>query len=707
MDSPWEADEVISAGPAASMGGSPWDQDEILDAGADSGPGLEIDIVGGTPESAVAAGPAAAPQPSLFRIDSDFQERSGLSGINMLGAAARDMFGTRESAAKYLAEQTGGQVGKDGKGNALLTLTDGTSYRLNDDGIDFTDAANVAGNALAFLTPAGWAARLNRSKNLGLGARAAVQGATAGGTDLALQGAFSGGTIDPIRSAATVAGGGAGELVGSGIAAGLRRAGEARRGLTGANLDEARRFALDAGVPNPTGEQISRLAGAMDEIRAGADPRAILGREEFGFIYTQGQRATDPARKFDLLSREELLRQSPGGNVPFQSAMRSNVEQLDGAVSRITERAGVRAGATPAEMAAGAQGRLSSQADELGGRISEAYERAGTGNRAAIDAASVSTLPDRLRVAVSEFSPNPSITPAAAKTLEQVRLATETILRGAEGGSVRGVTLKALETQRRILNNNIGAAANPTDRAATTAIKREFDRWMDEAVDGALVSGDASALQAIKEARGLRAEFGRRFEGRGEADKFIAGLLDGSRTPEELVNIALGAGQVSKAGGARFIERLRVAAGGDPEVINSLKTAHLLRMTRSSNGETVPMGQLVRNIRTTEYNNASIVKALYSPQEWAEIRRLASSLEPLVAKGDFARTSGTAERTARMLFQRVGGGLPLVGDILQAVGSVRNTVQANRAVNQPLRLPGGASPVVPATAASSSAESGR
>ena len=669
--------------------------------------GLEIDIVGGTPESAAATSPKVAPQPSLFRSDSDFQERSGLGGLNMLGAAARDMFGTRDSAAKYLAEKTGGQVGKDEEGNALLTLTDGTSYRLNDDGIDSTDVANVAGNALAFLTPAAWAARVGKARNLGLGARTALQGATAGGTDLALQGGFSGGTIDPVRSAATVAGGGAGELVGSGIAAGVRRAGAARRGLTGANIDEARRFAIDAGVPNPTGEQVSRLAQAMDEIRAGADPRAILGRDEFGFIYTQGQRATDPARKFELLSREELLRQSPGGNAPFQAATRNNVEQLDSAISGITERAGARAGATPAEMAAGAQGRLASQADELGRRISEAYERAGAGNRAAIDAASVSTLPDRLRAAVSEFSPNPSITPAAAKTLEQVRLATETILRGAEGGNVRGVTLKALETQRRILNNNIGAAANPTDRAATTAIKREFDRWMDEAVDGALVSGDASALQAIKEARGLRAEFGRRFEGRGEADKFIAGLLDGSRTPEELVNIALGAGQVSKAGGARFIERLRVAADGDPEVINSLKTAHLLRMTRGSNGETVPMGQMVRNIRTTEYNNASIVKALYSPQEWAEIRRLASSLEPLVAKGDFARSSGTAERTARMLFQRVGGGLPLVGDVVQAIGSVRNTVQANRAINQPLQLPGGATPAAPASMSAVAAENAR
>ncbi len=151
------------------------------------------------------------------------------------------------------------------------------------------------------------------------------------------------------------------------------------------------------------------------------------------------------------------------------------------------------------------------------------------------------------------------------------------------------------------------------------------------------------------------------------------------------MNIALGASQVSKAGGARFIERLRVAANNDPQVMDGLRAAHFTRLTRGNNGEPLQPGQILRNIRTTEYNNASVLKALYSPDEWRQVQRLADALEPMVAKGDFARTSGTGERLMRMMFQRGAGGLPLVGPLVEGFTSGVQGVQAARAVRGPVR----------------------
>lgn len=638
--------------------------------------------------------PATTPaKPSLFRMDSDFRENANLARGNMLVAAAKDMFGGHDSAAKYLARKAGGRVDQDENGAPVVVLADGTRYRTNDPGLDSTDVANFTGNMLAFALPAAGIARVAQAKNIGLLGRSALQAVGAGTTDATLQAAARDGDVRPGRVAMAAAGGGGGEAAGTVLSQIGQRVAQGARSATGANRQAARNMLTEAGIPR-TAESVGRVARGQSELAAGGDPRALLGREEFGLQYTQGQRILDPARKFDQLSREELLRQSPGGGAPLREAERQNVERVGTALGGMGERLGGKPGATPAELAQGAASRLREQADELGSRIGEAYERAGQGGRTAIDANSVRSLPDRLRAATADFSPNPSLTPAAAKTLDQIKLATDTILKGAEGGNVRGVTLKALETQRRIINNNIGAAANPTDRAAATAIKREFDRWLDEAVDGALISGDPQALQAIKDARGLRAEFGRRFEGGAEADKFIAGLLDGSRTPEELVNIALGAGQVSKASGARFVQRLKAAAGNDPEVIGQLRAAHFLRLTQDARGQPLTFGKLISNIRQTDYGNASVVKALYSPQEWAEIKRLADALEPLVAKGDFARSSGTGERLARMFFQRVGGGVPGVGSILKGVESFRDGIRANRALNQPLRLPGRSVPAV-------------
>lgn len=494
--------------------------------------------------------------------------------------------------------------------------------------------------------------------------------------------AVSGGNVDLGRAAISAAGGGLGELAGTGLSAAGSKLGQLSRASSGANRRSALNMLASAGIERPQGNMLAQLAPQMEQIRLGADPRAALGNAEFGFQYTQGQRLTDPVRRFNQLAREEVLRQSPGGAPAFEGLQRNNLARLGEVVDDIGGRLGGQPMASPGELVQGSAGRLRQQADELRGKVGEAYAGVRGADTVAVSRDTVQSVPDRLRGAVQEFDINPATTPGAFRALEQVRTATSHIL---SNKNVSGVTLRALETQRRILGNAVGGAANPADRAALMAIRREFDGWMDEAIDTALVTGDPAALAQLKEARSLRAEFGRRFEGGKDADKFIAGMLDGSRTPEELMNIALGASQVSKSAGARFIARLRTSANDDPAVMGGLRAAHFARLTRGANGETLAPGQILRNIRATEYNNASVAKALYTDAEWSEIRRLANALEPMVAKGDFARTSGTAERLQRMLFQRIGGSLPFVGETVQAVGGVRDSIEAGRAVNGALR----------------------
>lgn len=675
MAGPWERYQQPAAQEPPKDG--PWTRYAGADA---SGLGRPRKWSDPTPHYEV---PKPEARPSLFRMDSDFRERAGIGQLQMLAAAARDTFAGRESAAQYLADKANATVGHDTDGAPTVVLPDGTAYRLNDPGLDLQDVASLASNVGAFIVPAGWAARVGQARNLGLVTRMGLQGATAAGTDAALQAGVTGGDVDPRRTAAAAAGGIGGEAAGTAIGYGVNRLAAASRTASGANARQARNLLAGAGVESAPPPMLNRLAGGMEEVRAGADPNAILGRELYGFQYTLGQRLADPVRRFDQLSREEVLRQAPGAGGVFQRAADANRQRLGEVVDDLGTRLGGRPGATPAELAQGAASRVQGQAGALEDRIRAAYEAAGRGGRTAVGVDAVEALPGRLRAAVADFGVNPELHPAASRTLAQIAEAASQ----AQQGNIKGVTLKAIETQRRIINNNVGAAKNPADRAAMLAIKREFDGWLDEAVESSLVSGDPAALQALKDARQLRFEYGRRFEGKEEADRFISGLLDGSRTPEELVNIALGASQVSKAGGARFIERLRQASGNDPEVIGALRAAHFQRMAIGANGEPLAMGQIVRNIKATEYNNASIVRALYSPQEWAEVRRLAAALDPLVAKGDMARTSGTAERMARMMFQRIGGGLPFVGEMVRAVGDVRSTMAAQRALSQPLRLP--------------------
>lgn len=699
MANPWDQDEIVApATPASANGAMPWENDPVVydgkeypanygmapaagDGDLGGGP-LEIDIVGGTPESEAAQGGMRAPLPvqvgdqaqSLFRSDSDV----ALSGGQKFIAATKDMFGSQKGVAEYAAEKLGGRVVRTNDGGYAVIGPDGKEYRVNDEGLDATDVANVAGNIAAAFLPAAGVSRLAQLRNIGVAGRMGLQGAVAGTQDAAMHAAVSGGDVDIGRAAVSAAGGGLGELAGTGLSAAGSKLGQMSRAASGANQRSALATLADAGISNPQPTMLAQLAQQAEQIRLGADPRTALGNAEFGFQYTQGQRLTDAAKKHAQLSKEEVLRQSPGGAAAFDGLQRNNLSRLGEVVDDIGGRLGGQPMASPGELVQGSAGRLRQQADELKAQVDDAYANVRGADTVAVSRDTVSSVPDRLRGAVQDFDINPATTPGAFRALEQVRLATGHILGGE---NVRGVTLRALETQRRILGNAVGGAANPADRAALMAIRREFDGWMDDAIDTALITGDPAALAQLKQARALRAEFGRRFEGGKDADKFITGMLDGSRTPEELMNIALGASQVSKTAGARFIARLRTAANDDPAVMGGLRAAHFARLTRGNNGETLAPGQILRNIRATEYNNASVAKALYTDAEWAEIRRLANALEPMVAKGDFARTSGTAERLQRMLFQRIGGSLPFVGETVQAVGGVRDSIRAGRAVN--------------------------
>lgn len=637
-----------------------------------------------------------APKNSLFRMDSDFRDKApGVSFADMTWASAKDMFGSRQGAAEYLAEQSGGKVVRDQSGDTLLELPDGTRYRMNDPGADMVDVANVSGNVAALFTPAGWISKATQAKNVGLVGRAAAQATGMAAADTGLQAAFDNGRIDPVRTLAAGAGGGAGEVLSPIISRGVSAVVQKVRG--GADKAEAAQVLADAlGVPKLSPEQSAKLAAGIDEIVAGADPATVLGREEFGFMYTQGQQMLDPARKFRQLSQEEYLRQQPGAAVPFLNQAANNEQALQRAITDTTGRMGAAPGATPAELSGVVQGRVAAQAGELKGRIDQAYRVAGQSERAAVSADAVKQAPQRVRQALSDFDVTSELTPATERTLRQMTNAARSMPEGT-----KAVTLRSLETQRRIISNNIAAAANPTDRRAMTLLKREYDAWMDDAFENALVSGDEGALKAMREARGLRAEFGRRFEGDAQADKFIADLVEGGKTPEELLNVALGAGQVSKSAGGRFITRLRAAVNDDPETLNALRAAQFLRMTTDGTGKPLGPQAITNNIMRMEISNRSAMDALYTPAEWLQVKRLAAALKPLVPTGDFARTSGTAERLARMLASQSGplGQSPVVGGIISGIENVRAGIQANRVLTKPIKPPMRAVPTSAAGAA--------
>lgn len=678
-----------------------------------------------------------APQPSLFRADSDFLRRSGLvpdeepslsailrnprqvagASLSMLGAAGIDMFGSREAAANFLAERTGGTVEADESGEPILRLPSGRAYRLNDPGLDSTDVANFTGNVAAYLNPARAAAGFAQGAQLGRAGTIGAQGLAAGATDLAIQGAVAGATdlaqegegyqVSPLRVGVSAAGGAGGEALAPVIGAAFRRGAELLGRGAGARNEAAAQITRELGLERPTPQQVRLIERAATDIARGADPEAVLGGPEFGFIYTQGMRMpartpAEQAARFRQLSIEDTLRSDPVAGAPLREVQDANQNALRRGIEQISARYGAQPAAAPVEGVERVQDVLQRQASGLRERVREAYEAVPGGTFVRVDA--LRQLPQRLNRAVADFGIEEGLHPQSFSALRTIQTRLANLPEGA-----RAVSLDAIERTRRTLNKRRQDAVAPSDQEAMRRIIGEFDTFVDDAMTNALERGDATALEFNKRARGFRREFAQRFEGEESTDNFVRGLIDDVRveakTPEQLLNMALGAGQVSQPGAANFIRRLRVASNDDPTVINGMRTAHFLRMVRGPNGEALDPARVMNNIRATERNNRSLVRALYTDEEWAAVRRLAQAIEPTIpdaaSEQILRRTSGTTERLLRSV-----GNFPFLRQAVEAVARPVNVYRASSAVNAPVPRPAPRTAIPSATGAAGGAEIG-
>lgn len=604
--------------------------------------------------SAAWKGDAAAPEaktafdsPEFVEGRRAFRDRAGFFGS--LGQAFKELsastIGDDEDLARALAATVpGSAVENDANGNPMIRLPSGEAVYANRPGMDASDPLKFAGNVAAYLPAARAGQAIGGASLLG---RASVTGIASAATNAAGQAAAGREQIDPGEVAITGALGAAGEVAAKAIPAAWSAV-RSRLPRNATVEQQAVKLAQEMGLPQPTNAQVRALAGAVDEINAGADPRAVLGQERFGFLYTTGQRlAPNDPRKFDVLAREEVLRQTPAEMVPtigsapnapmaIRGAAQNNQDKLSEAVFRISRELGAGDDVlTPAQAMGRVQQTAQAQAEGLRSRVGAAYDAAAASNRAAVARDAATAIPDRVQAALREFDVNPQLTPATSRTLETMRKSVESLPE-----NVKGVTLRALEQQRRIINNNFGAAANATDRAALSVLRREYDAAIGEAFETALVSGDDAALATLKEARSLRAEVGRRFEGDAQVDSFIIDLVEGNKTPDELVNVALGASNVSNAASARFIERLKLATAEDPGVLGAMRAAHFMKLVQAKTGEPLGMQAIANNIAATERNTGELVRQLYTPEQWRGVKQLAEAVQPLLQRGDFKNMTG-------------------------------------------------------------------
>lgn len=556
-------------------------------------------------------------------------------------------------------------------------IVDGRMYGgnvgyLNAPGLSQRDLLD-AGFQMAAFTPAA-----KVGQGLGMTGRMATVGSASAGTqalmDLVSQQLSTGemdlGEIDETNVAYAGVGGAAAEPIAAIISPLIRKYTpflQGRRKLVYRKIREDLAEALGINPGAITDDMVNSWIKAADEA---VEPAAIPGlaeTEEFGIPYTVGQSSGDTAQlRLEDSMRQgvfgedaaDIIRQFEEGTQQpaIEQAVRRQQDEIAGGKSQIdtTQEAG--------EMI---RERVSGEARALDTRIGQAYDAVGD---AFLGPENFADMLNQMRKVTRdvEFVIDNKLAPATKAAVDDIDR-MRSLMSSSVGKSVRPFHIKKLEALRRRLNAHINLADNAADRRQVLMLKNAFDDYLDAAVDGALFSGDDTALASLKQARELRTEYGRKFERRDRRTKSGRKITDQvgdvverivwtNPTDEQVVNYMFGATKfVGKDAGGKIAARLKEILGPDSPEWQAVREAGFLRLTAKARNQVVQSGRKIAgNIDEALERNRTLMKELYSDDEILEMRRLARAIkraQPEIFNP--SRTSYAAAGQIRQMWERL------------------------------------------------------
>lgn len=604
--------------------------------------------------------------PERFKTLSD-----KLGGVN-IAAGLLTSFRPTE-AVKILSEASGGelQVRPDEAGNIILSI-DGREAILNKPGMSKMDLFQLGAVTSAFwptgkVVQTGGGIIANMVKMAGAGA--ATQGV------IEAQQASAGGDFDAgdVGMSGIMAGGFQGVFQGLAqrILPAIRQKITSGSAIPDEIRIEFRAAAEKAGMSadDVTDDLIREsLARADDRPMTTTEMLGQQGEAEFGVPLTRGQRSLDPAQ----LSFEDSARVGMRGNkaqrtlLNFQDdvqrpAVDAAKDALEESVGPLDGRAGgvIKQGVREAEQVA----------DEA---VGAAYEAVGDATLSA-DGVRGLFLSMKQITRSTEFD---NTLPETAKVLTEINKALRTVqkaVKGTGGIRLKDVDLNRLEQMRRRLNTHLGSAQG-SDKRQVTLIKRQFDDYIDTAVQNALFSGDEQAISALKNSRGLFSEYAKKFRanpqkarsGRGTVDgdkpgKIIEKIVEADPSDTEVVNAIFGASGINNSAGGAMVRRFREILGPESEgwaAIRREATRRIFQSSRINGKDYLSADKSLTALDKALEKSPEMMKSLFTKEEIGTLRRFLVHIKRTQADMPKSREnpSGTTQKAfkaATDLFPKV------------------------------------------------------
>lgn len=575
------------------------------------------------------------------------------------------------------------QRGQDEAGNPVVRASDDAPWRyINKPGIDAQDATDLAGEVVKF-APAAKGATLGAGLLSRMGAGALFGGATSIAGDAIAGELGSEQGVDMQKAAFSAGGMGAGEL----FAPILTRMGGAVGRSLGMRADEGAAAAVEK-------IGLAEARKADEAIRRGIP----LGRREaagvqrladdFGVPLSKGQATGD----FGQIAFEESARKGGRGPGATRVMRDFSATQQDAVREAARGLGGKTASADLTDAGDIIRQGVIGRRDAAKSAINEAYSTAkGAGATIDVNAvpnfarAVIRNLPDEV-TQPGVFSSQQTIKELYPKTAIILDDLAQTQQRLAQAKDVTGIDFRDFERLRSRITQ-AAADAKGRDKYALQQMRSGLDDWIEEAGINALASGDEAVIESFKNARQLRAQFGRLFEKGGSDDlagRIVEDIVNKDMSAEQVVNTVFGAGDIgaTKASLATT-KRLKEILGPDSPEWQAMRDAAMFKVLRKGfgvSGQDYAPGALKTALdKALDGPGKEVMQELYTPEELLRMREFRAVVQRIIPPKDAVNPSGTADALQRALFD-FANNVPGVG-LANRLGAQMRAGAATRGVS--------------------------
>lgn len=205
------------------------------------------------------------------------------------------------------------------------------------------------------------------------------------------------------------------------------------------------------------------------------------------------------------------------------------------------------------------------------------------------------------------------------------------------GGADGSVLVETLQNWRRATTTLAREADDMTEKAALSAMVREFDQALPDLVQSELFQGDPTAVKKWGSAIRARREWAKRFEGDDLVEQLTAkeyrgGKLQPVVAPEDATKLIFGissAGLSPKPNLARDLKRVRDIVGETSPTWQALREEAFLRLANAGKGGYVTSAEtrefsgakFAKAVDDAFQRNREVMQTLFSPQERALLKQ--------------------------------------------------------------------------------------